>query len=292
MFKKTVYLFSLLFTLLINLSVMAATPKAYPPYPDIWGYDLSTLPAMKYGSAGMRAYLMDDGDIWFLITKSYDITPSIEDFEKHSNYKYILLKFFKNEKKELSQKEYNQILNLIDKQKSRLDSIYDEEVTFSDGSKLQFSPNYTTAKCFFPDFYNRYFLKTDTQGQQRKISLLAAYPFVKMIIDGRPSERQAAPFFYQKLYFLSNIIRLKDDTVIIFEEGGSLILRFNKNFETKFQPITPVRIQDNYIMRNFFVIDYSVIEDLEEKHPGSPAPFFQNLHDNLLTYLHEKHKNN
>ena len=89
----------MLCALLINFSVMAAAPKTYPPYPDVWGYDLSTLPAMKYGSAGMRAYLMDDGDVWFLITESYKIRPSMEDIEEHSNYKYLLIKFFKNEKK-------------------------------------------------------------------------------------------------------------------------------------------------------------------------------------------------
>ena len=289
MFKKTVFFLSMLCGVLVNLSVMAGTPKTYPPYPNIWGYDLSILPAMKYGSAGMRAYLMYDGDIWFLITKSYDITPSFEDIEKRSNYKYILLKFFKNEKIELSQKKYDQIINIIDKQKSRLKSIYDTEINFSDGSKLQFVPNYTAAKCFFPDFYNQFLLKTDPKGDQRKISILGAHPSVKMIKDGRPSDRAPAPFFYQKLYLLSNIVPLKDDTFLLFEEDGSLILRLNKNLETKFKPITPVRIQDNYIMRNFFVIDYSVIEALEKEYPGNSIPFYQNIHDGLLSYFHKKY---
>ena len=44
-------------------------------------------------------------------------------------------------------------------------------------------------------------------------------------------------------------------------------------------------------MRNFFVMDYSVIEDLAKKYPGSPAPFFQNIHDALLVHFHEQYNN-
>ena len=42
-------------------------------------------------------------------------------------------------------------------------------------------------------------------------------------------------------------------------------------------------------MRNFFVIDYSVIENLKKEYPGNSIPFYQNIHDGLLSYLHEKY---
>ena len=42
-------------------------------------------------------------------------------------------------------------------------------------------------------------------------------------------------------------------------------------------------------MRNFFVMDYSVIEDLTKKYPGQSIPFYQNIHDGLLSYFHEKY---
>ncbi len=289
MFKNTVYFLSMLCGLLINLSVIAATPKTYPPYSDVWGYDLSTLPAIKWGSASVEAYPMDDGDIWFIITHSYKTTPSMDTSENELDSKYVLIKFFKKEQVELSEKQAEEIIKIVEKQKPTLRKIYDEVITFNDNSKLQFCPNHTSVKLFSPNFYNRYFLKTDPQGQQKKYSILAASPQVRIYLDGGLGEIAGGPLFYQKLYMLRSIIPLKDDTFIVFENGSNLILRFNKDFETKFKPVTPVRVQGNYIMRNFFVIDYSVIEKLEAEYLGQPVPFYQNIHDALLNYLHKKY---
>lgn len=100
-----------------------------------------------------------------------------------------------------------------------------------------------------------------------------------------------AEFFYQKLYRLRNIIPLKDDTFIAFSRNSNLIIRFNKNLETQFKPVAPVQIQGDYIMRNFFVIDYALIENLKKEYPGSPMPFYQYVHDGLLNHLHEKYRN-
>ena len=166
---------------------------------------------------------------------------------------------------------------------------YDQEFHFSDGSKFKFRPNPSGGKCFRPDFYEQYFLKTNPQGQEKKYTILVAEPQVDIWIDGGLSDIYGGEFYYQKLRLFRDIVPLKDDTFIVFENGGSLILRFNKDFETKFQPVTPVRIQGDYIMRNFFVIDYSVVKELENKYPGKPTPFYQNLHDNLLCYFHEKY---
>ena len=289
MFKKTVHLFSLLFALLINLSVMAATPKAYPPYPDIWGYDLSNFPAIKWQSASVEGYPMDNGDIWFLITYSYD-TKFLADFsDDESNFKYMLIKFFKGEQIELSEKGRENFFKIINKQKLFSKPSYNQEFIFSDNSKLKFSPNHSSSKCFSPDFYDQYFLKTDSKGQEKRFSILEAASQVTILFDGGLGERCGAPFYYQKLRTLSVIIPLKDDTFIVFDNGSNLILRFNKNFETKFKPVTSVKIQGNYIMRNFFVIDYSVIENLEKEYPGNCIPFYQNIHDGLLSYFHKKY---
>ena len=103
------------------------------------------------------------------------------------------------------------------------------------------------------------------------------------------SDRNGSPFYYQKLHLLNEIIALKDDTFIVFENEGNLILRFDKDLKTKFKPITPVRIRDNYIMRNFFVIDYSLIENLEKKYQAQSDSFYQNIHDDLLSYFHKKY---
>ena len=125
MFKNTVYFLSMLCALLINFSVMAAAPKTYPPYPDVWGYDLSTLPAIKYGAASVSAHPMKNGDIWFLVTKSYKIKPSMESSEEHFDKKYLLIKFFKNEQIELSEKERIKLFKIIDKDGDHTTYSYD-----------------------------------------------------------------------------------------------------------------------------------------------------------------------
>ncbi len=294
MLKKIIQILIVFWGLTIAASTLAITTTTTkkpigPPYPQVWGYDLSTLPAMKYGATSISAHPMQDGDIWFLVTQSYTVKPSMESSEKCVNEKYLLIKFFKNEKITLSEKERIELFKIIDKDGDPTKYKYDQEFHFSDKSKFKFCSNNSGGKYFCPDFYEQYFLKTSPQGQESKHSILVAEPQVKMWVDGGAGDRSGAPFYYQKLRLIRNIIPLKDDTFVVFENGSSLILRFNKDFKTKFKPETPIRIQGTDVMRNFFVIDYSVIEDLEEKHLGSPGPFFQNLHDNLLSYFQEKY---
>ena len=49
--------------------------KKYPPYPDIWGYDLSDYPAVKEGHAAIMSYYTPDGDIIFSFTAEYSEEP-------------------------------------------------------------------------------------------------------------------------------------------------------------------------------------------------------------------------
>jgi len=292
MLKKIVCTITIIWCLLgcvLSEAVFAAKQSVGPPYPEVWGYDLSHFPAMKYGAALVSAYSMDDGDIWFLISYSYKIKPSMHFVEELVDKEYRVIKFFKKEELILSQKELTNFYKTIEKHAGEPLNSYDVQHTFSDKSKLKFDYIPGHPKRFSPDFYQRFFVKTDPDGSQNRYSILAAYPQVEICLDGGFGEFESLPFLYQKLHLLGNAIYLKDDTFIVFENGSNLILRFNKDFQTKFQPITPIRIQGDYIPRNFFVINYSLIEELEKKYSQKSASLYQNIHDDLLCRFYQEY---
>jgi hypothetical protein len=102
---------------------------------------------------------------------------------------------------------------------------------------------------------------------------------------------QGAPFYYERLILLSDLIDLGDNTFIAYTDGGNLILRFDQNLNTKFKSINPVAAaNDNIINRDFFVIDYSMIQQMREKYAAANLPFNQTMHDQLLLYLEDKYK--
>ena len=290
MFKKILWGIALCYFLLFNFSVLAspAQDKVGPPYPEVWGYDLSTIPAIKWGLASINGYYMEDGDVWFLIDYSYKKRLSIEPSEEYFDEKYIVLKFFKGEQKQISEEECKDFFKTIEKQVKIPIHHYDDELIFRDGSKMKFHPDYNGGpRLFSPDFYNRYFSKIDLQGNEKRYSILTIAPQVNIQSDGGRGESKGAPFFYQRLYLMSDFMPLKDDTFIVFAKN--LILRVDKDFKTKFKPITPVRIEENAIMHNFFIIDYSLIKQLASDIIETPFPYYQGIHDALLRHFHNQY---
>ena len=66
--------------------------KKYPPYPDIWGYDLSKYQKAKDKKIKIfSADLMDDGDFWFEFRSDTDIKIDVDSIQSE----WLLLKFFK-----------------------------------------------------------------------------------------------------------------------------------------------------------------------------------------------------
>lgn len=289
--KKSLSYFSIIFLLFIfSCSHQPKTNKIYPPYPDVWGYDLSEFPAMKWGLAGVEAYAMDDGDFWFVIGYSYENTKPMEARASMTNRQYMLIKFFKGEKIKLNVQERNQLFKVTEGKEIPI-SLFAPPIKFKDGSTLAVYNGSRPNMCFTPDFYADYLIKTDGQGNTKKYSILEAAPQVDVYIDEGLCEENAAPFLYQKLHTLHHLIPLKDDTFLVFENGGSLILRFDKELKTKFTPVSPTVIHyGDYINRNFFVIEYSLIEELHKKIIDEEVPLYQSIHDTLLQHFHKLYK--
>jgi len=266
------------------------TQKFSPPYPDVWGYDISDFPAMRGGLADVDAYRMSDGDIWFVIDHSYKYKDPMNRRAGYKDEKYILLKFFKGEQVELNATQINELYKSTLGRNNEISKI-NTKVYFSDGSTLEEHHEPSPKLCFHPEFIKGYFVKTDYEKKQTKYSILAVSPHVKVWRDEGLCEVQAAPFYYERLILLDNIIDLGDNTFIAYADGGNLILRFDQNLNTKFKSINPVTAKDgNIINRDFFVVDYSVIQQLEMKYAAAKLPFNQTMHDELLLYLADKYK--
>ena len=289
--KKRLSYFSFIFFLFIfSCSPQSQISKIYPPYPDVWGSDLPEFPAMKSGLARIEAYAMDDGDFWFLVDFSYETTKPLEFGGSIVNKQYMLIKFFKGEKLKLNIQERNKLFKVTEGKEVPI-SLFAPPIKFKDGSSLEAHDGLCPKLCFTPDFYVDYLIKTDTQGETKKYSILVASPQVDVYPDKGLCEVKGAPFLYQKLHTLHYLIPLKDDTFIAFDSGKSVILRFDKELKTQFKPVTPTVIHyGNYINRNFFVIDYSLIENLEEKFSDEEVPLYQSIHDALLQHFHKLYK--
>lgn len=264
--------------------------KIYPPYPDVWGYDLSQYPAFKWGRGlVIDAYRMDDGDVWFLIRHSYNVKDPMEDtWGDLTEQKYILIKFFKGEQKELNEQEMWELPNLT---RGKEITMQPKQIQFSNRAILKKVHGHRPKLCTIPDFAIDYLVKIDSNGNEKKFSILAGSPQVRMKEDQGLCDVEAAPYIYQKLYFMSdNLIDLGDDTFITYSRESNLILRFNKELNTQFKPVNSmVTINNKLMSRNFFVIEYDVIENLISKTIGKPIPLYQTVHDELLLYLKEKY---
>lgn len=272
--KPLISIFFFAFSL-ISFSLEASEHYG-PSYPDIWGYDLSDTPAFKSGQAGIEAYAMDDGDIWFLINSALTTKKT-----------YLLIKFFKGEKLEFSEKNKNKIFDFIDKQHAFLPSLDNQGITFSNGSNLSLHYRSTPKACYIPTFDYGWLLKISNNNIQDTYIILSPLSQVEMHPDQALCEAKGAPFFYEKLSMVTNIIPLKDETFIAFSNQSGLILRFNKDLKSEFKPASFLKISDkNYIPFNFYVINYSVVDQLKNQFSQLPVPLYQSIHDALLLHLH------
>lgn len=289
--NKTFYCIITLIFYATSFVAQAVIQKRYPPYPDIWGYDMSEFPAVKWGLADVTPFAMDDGDIWFVVTYSYKKTSPMDSLALFTDYKYVLIKFFNGEQRLLNAEERKKLLKITDGREIFFGYPNREEIVFSDGSKLSVHHERLTKRCYVPDFWRNYIVKTNAEGKEKNYSILAASTQVSISQSDIDCIAQGTtPFLYQKLHTLTNIIPLKDDTFIVLSSTGSnLILRFDKDFKTKFKPVTLVSMHGNEVNRNFFVIDYALIEKLYAQFKGQSLQTYQSIHDALLIHFQEQY---
>lgn len=291
MLQKVFLIILCYFLLGFEVSAQTNSPKIGPPYPEIWGYDFSNLPSIRSGGTFISAFQMDDGDIWFLILKSDKQKRSSPFVIKEFNQQWMLLKFFKNEKRLITKKQYSNFCKML-REKKVYRTLVDEKLLFGNGSTLEMGFESFAWKRFAPDFYCDYFIKTDKDNRQEKYAIVGIPPSTDLRLDGGPGDEvRSGPFFYDKIDMFYMVVPLKDDTFLVYSEGSGLILRFDKNLNTHFKPVNSVKIKGNVIPRNFFVVPYSVIEQFKFDRSNELLFKFQSIQDALLGYFCNLYRN-
>ena len=282
------------------------TNKKYPPYLDVWGYDLSNYQSAEEGHIGIDPYQSADGDIVFIVnidsliaTMDEDKTNTFE--ERYNNTKFVAIKFFKGEFINLKGKDLEGF-----KSKNNLKRVKSTDtVTLHDDTMIQTHLLSGGNLCQYNELAQKVILKGKLMPNKtklsfddndvEKISIIGSSLNIDRYIEkedglcdrGGPG---GGELIYKQLYFLpSEIIDLKDDTFIIF--GKNFIIRFDKDFNTKFKNIQhtyPSSSSIDIMKGKFFVLPYSKIMELDVKTAQDHDHGVQGLHDRLWLYLYNQ----
>ncbi|KIE05966.1 hypothetical protein NF27_CG01460 [Candidatus Jidaibacter acanthamoeba] len=297
-----IYYIIILITMLgAPTSILAETknndkPK-YPPYPDIWGYDLTDYKRTKDTSSIISAYLAPSGDIVFTFHIEDQTKNNFDENDYNKNTWLAALKFFTGEIVEIGLPknldafvEDNKLVNIGSREIELKDGtmiIYD----YDSAGRLCQSNNLVRSSLLIgkPRSGEEWLYRSD--DQVKKFSIIEAMPDIFRDYDRQgvdPCPR-GGKIIYKQLYFLpSTLIKLKDDTFIAFNSSGNLIVRFNKDLDTKFKPHKGIKGMD--INKNLFIIPYSVIENIYDQVIKEEEYGVQGVHDRLLLYFQDEEK--
>src|SRR5262249_43550572 len=139
----------------------------------------------------------------------------------YADKKYIILKFFKGEQITMDAEQIGEFNNRVGSYKI---SKLDPEVHFKDGSSLTYHAGFSPKLCLVPEIIKSYLVKTDNNKQEKKYSILGTLPQVNVLYDEARCEVQGAPFFYQRIELLRNLIDLGDDTFITYLAKSGLMI--------------------------------------------------------------------
>lgn len=288
--SKIVVLFALfaLVSFFGETSLAKGVEKKYPPYPDVWGYDLR-----GYGleSNIPMVYKMDNGEVVFiytLVSKNYN-DPS-------SKGSYLKINFFSKKIEKITDNEANEFYK-NNKQSYLSPKNYGAQnriLRFQDGTTLELTSGLIAAKlCHQSDLTKFLAVIKDASGATIEKKLLFGLRDKVEIRD--VSEEYCdldvgrSPIQYFILYpLLESAIQLDDDTFITFPSEYPIIIRFNKSLKTSFNVPS---VNADYIRlglkKSFYVIDKSVLDEaVKEKEKLLPkSSDFQLMHDLILSKL-------
>lgn len=279
-----------------------ATNKKYPSYPDVWGYDLSNYHATKTNKIYLEPYKSKDGDIVFLIDIKEGKGSSLE--EKFDNTTFIVIKFFGKSVNTIKGSDWQafKLKNAIDN--DSINPVDMKTIKLKDGSIIQPYSLPGGSVCQYNELAQKMLLKGKLKFNREelsfydegveKISIIGSTLDIWRYIDkGDGMCERGGPkggeLIYKQLYFLpSYIIDLHDDSFITY--SANFIIRFDKNFVTKFKPNMHIDFGSkaiDHMKGNFFVVPYSKIEELDTKAAQDNDHAVQGLHDRLWLYLND-----
>ena len=240
-----------------------AVAKKYPPYPDVWGYEL---PWRDMDDREVRLDITktDDGDYFVTYITAKKQVKRLDGSCCDVHFKYAGLSFFGNIRKDIEETEYDKFWQAH----KRITFSDYREVNFKDDSMIR-QESHDHPKCYV---FAPYTLARYGKG--------GAYKTLLYLRD-KPRKRKINPncesvlglgrdhIFEQVEPVYSRFVPLEDDTFLVYDFSGNFIIRFTKDLETKYP-----------LNERIFLLDAEVVDKIR-----SESANIQIANDNLVAYL-------
>lgn len=291
---------ALLSVVILTLSpITYAASRQYPPYRNIWGYDLSSHETVQTSKMDITAFRIKNGDYWFRFPNF------IKEDKNNGVTKYSMLEFFAmrtndNYYEFISGKNPQSIYHKqngsdrIVEQIKNIRGIYyleAKKIQFSNGNTLEIEINDTT--CWRVELALSRLIMRDKSGNEigkYAIVAVSSKPEIVRAQDVNDSNEcgpKNLKYVYRQFYPVhGGLILLEDDTFLLYPDNGSMIVRFRQDLTTSFESVVNYKTYNGKTLtRNLFVLPYKQIEQmaLTEARAGQPA--MQGLQDALIELL-------
>ncbi|MBI2412626.1 MAG: hypothetical protein HYV24_05405 [Deltaproteobacteria bacterium] len=204
----------------------------YPPYPDVWGYELPW-PAPDDRRSGIELAKMPNGD--FFISHVIKRIQQKRGDSTCCNYlnDFAGLYFFSGKKAVFTQNyDYNEFWKKNHERREGKDKL-----VFNDGSKIERISVASSAKCPNP-FDDFYIIRRDKNGNiiKEKMLLYLYEKPVKTNINQycERNTEYTKDYIYKKVdNAYAKFALFEDDTFLLYDTAGEFIIRFDKDLSTK-----------------------------------------------------------
>ncbi len=223
----------LILLLIIPAALFAASAtQKYPPYPDVWGYELP--------GAMPNLYKKPDGEIVVAYSKR------VWNADGDIKLSFAALEFFSGKKWDLHGGELNALSDQYEKYK------LSSAITFSDGSVIK-QESEGHVKCFVAFAFA--LVKRDKAGKLIANKTLVHIPDKPRTFEigpemcrdgeGKDSFKETVETIY------SYLVPLEDETFLVYDRSLNFVLRVDKDLNLYYKPYG-----------RFFLIDRDIIKKL------------------------------
>ena len=239
MIRRTSVLSAVLIALLASSVADTEEKTTYPPYPDVWGYELPWH-ARSRGFIGLHLYDQPDGDV--LVGYMMGLGGPQRNFVFHG------LRFFSGRPARYSASQFNALEHTYRR------IAPPTRARFSDGSVLSPWSDCTGNCC--PVYSSRYLRKTSSRGYdlfRKSIFLITDRP-IRVNVGRYCDHNQTLGVdeIESRILVVDPVLKLLDDDTVLLATGEhNVVIRLTANLESK-SPLSG---------RRLVLIDHHVVTD-------------------------------
>ena len=266
--KRPVWAAAALLGVLVASATLFAEGKRYPPYPEVWGYELA-YPAPGSRHASPRAYTMPDGEIRFIFATTLRYEKGVP-----RAVEYAALDYFKGTLVPITRAEWDRFGREFSAHRVEFAEPTRMRVQFGDGSSVRLVEGMPWNLCGGV-LFDTWLVALDPKGAERRsVHILYLRPdeVVKRVNPACGKWGGEEEFRYRvETVVPAALIPLADDSFVIWESQGNVILRLDRNLNTRFK-----------LGERLFLLEHAEVERLAKWSDGSVE---QQRHDTVLRHL-------